>query len=148
MPLSDWRRNNWLADHKASAQEIRGLLAVADRDLADAQVEGLSADSRFSLAYNAALQSTIAALGAAGYRVMKGESQHHRAIQSLAHTIGSDPVLISKLDKFRKKRNISDYEQAGLISNQEAKEMTQVAKDLRVEVEAWLRAKHGALFGS
>ena len=56
-------------------------------------------------------------------------------IQSLAYSIKAGPVLIVQLDKFQKKRNISDYERAGEVSEQEAKEMFLLAKNLRNEVE-------------
>jgi hypothetical protein len=53
--------------------------------------------------------------------------------------------LITQLDKFRKKRNISDYERAGAVSEQEAKEMFALAENLRNEVEKWLRSNYPEL---
>ena len=52
----------------------------------------------------------------------------------------TEAFLIVRLDKFRKKRNIGEYERAGAVSDQEAKEMFLLAKDLREEVENWLRS--------
>jgi hypothetical protein len=52
---------------------------------------------------------------------------------------------MNQFDRFRKKRNIGDYETAGLISDQEAWEMLQLAEHLRDEVRAWLSVKHPAL---
>lgn len=66
-------------------------------------------------------------------------------IQSLAYTIKADARLISQLDKFRKKRNISGYERAGAVSEQEAKEMLALAENLRDEVEKWFRSNHPEL---
>jgi len=66
-------------------------------------------------------------------------------IQSLAYTIKADASLIAQLDKFRKKRNIGIYERAGVVSDQEAKEMFVLAKNLRDEVEKWLRLNHPKL---
>jgi hypothetical protein len=60
-------------------------------------------------------------------------------------TLPGAPVLIAQLDKFRKKRNIGSYERAGAISEQEAKEMFALAKNLRDEVEKWLRSNHPEL---
>jgi hypothetical protein len=145
MTLQDWQRSNWIVAHSTTSREIRGLLSVADRELGDAQVKGLSVDARFTHAYGAALQCSLAALAAAGYRVAKGVSHHHYALQSLTHTLNCEAGLIAKLDKLRKKRNISDYEQAGAISDQEAAEMVKIAKSLRTEVEAWLRENHSKL---
>jgi len=63
----------------------------------------------------------------------------------LAFTIKTDPATIKQLDKFREKRNISDYERAGLVTEQEAEEMIALAKQLRDDVEQWLRAHYPSL---
>jgi len=89
--------------------------------------------------HNAVVQTAKAALAAVGYRARK-EGQHYLLIQSLAFTINTEPAIIKQLDKFRKKRNISDYERAGLVTEQEAEEMIALAKQLRDDVEQWLRA--------
>ncbi len=57
MNLTDWERNGWLTPHLTSASEVRDLLAVVNRDLADSEAEGLSPDWRMNIAYNAALQA-------------------------------------------------------------------------------------------
>ena len=68
MSLGDWLRNGWLVEHTTSTAEIGELLAIADRDLADCRVQGLSPEWRLNIAYNAALQASTAALAACGYR--------------------------------------------------------------------------------
>lgn len=144
MSLQEWLRNGWVTEHRTSAQEITDLLLVADRDLADCRVAGLSADWRLNIAYNAALQVATAALAASGYRAVR-EQHHYRVIQSLALTIGIDAALVDQLDQFRKKRNIGGYERAGLVSDQEAQEMIALAVRLRYMVEDWLRQHYPAL---
>jgi len=145
MGLSDWLEKGWLVKHRPNRREIKELLGIADRDTADAQAEGISTDTRLSIAYNAALQLAVAALAAAGYRAGR-EAHHYRVIQSLAFTIGANTELIDQLDSFRKKRNISDYERAGAVSDQEAKEMLTLAKTLREMVTGWLKNNHPELF--
>jgi len=147
MTLQDWLRHSSLVAHQTSRDEIAGLLAVARRDLADSQVEGLSLDASFNHAYNAVLQCALAALAAGGYRIARGVSHHHYAIQSLAYTIGCDAGVIAKLEKFRKKRNISDYEQAGTVSDQEAAAMVELARELTAKTETWLRKERPELVG-
>ncbi len=142
--LQDWQKNGWLVEHRTSQKEIANLLGMADRDLAQCQAPQLSPDWQLNIAYNAALQAAIAALAATGYRASR-EAQHYRVIQSLAYTIKAEARLVTQLDKFRKKRNISDYEQAGAVSKQEAKEMFALAKHLRNEVEKWLRSNYPKL---
>ena len=141
MSLQNWLNNGWLTQHRTSLQEITALLAVADRDLLDCKTSGLSPDWQLNIAYNAALQTATAALAASGYRAVR-DAHHYRVIQSLAHTIKADASLIALFDQFRKKRNISGYDHAGMISNQEAKEMVNLASRLRQEIEEWLRENH------
>ena len=141
MHLEDWRKNGWLIEHRTSRREIQDLLTVADRDLADSHVKGLSADLRLNIAYNAALQLATAALAAEGYRAAR-ESHHYRIIQSLAKTVALDGPAVAVLDAFRKKRNLSGYERAGLISDIEAEEMAQLAEQLREMIVHWMKEKH------
>ena len=141
MSLKEWSRNRWLIEHKTNRQEINDLLSIADRDIADCQISTLSPDWRLNIAYNSALQSATAALAASGYHASR-EMHHYRVIQSLAHTIEVDNAFIALLEKFRKKRNIGEYDRAGAISVQEAIEMLNMAKALRKQVEEWLRVHH------
>ena len=145
MSLQDWLRNRWLVAHETSPQEVADLLALADRDLADARIPGLSSDAKLRLAYNAGLQAATAALAAAGFRTGRGESHHFRTIQSLAHTVGADSDLVEQFDAFRKKRNTADYERPGVASDHDAEEMIAFAQDVRRDVEAWLRTDHPSL---
>ena len=70
---------------------------------------------------------------------------HYRVIGSLAYTLGVGADLINKLDKFRKKRNISDYEIARSVSEGEAREMLRLANEVRDKVGAWLKKVHPEL---
>jgi hypothetical protein len=142
--LRDWLRNGWADKHQTSPEEIADLLAIVERDLADCQTEGLSPEWRLNIAYNASLQAAVAALAAAGFRASR-EAYHFRVIQSLAYTLQWDGQTISQLDRFRKKRNLSGYERAGMTSEQEAEEMLQLAIQLRDQVQAWLRRNYPKL---
>jgi hypothetical protein len=144
MTLSDWLDKGWLVKRRPDRRAIKELLGIADRDIADAQAKGINADTRLSIAYNAALQLAVAALAATGYRAGR-EAHHYRAIQSLAFTIGASADLVDQLDIFRKKRNISDYERAGAVSEHEAGEMLTLSKTLRETVTAWLKNNHPEL---
>lgn len=113
---------------------------MVERDLADSAAEGVSADWRMNIAYNAALRAATAALAAAGYRASR-EQHHYRVIQSLRETIGADATLVSTLEAFRKKRNVAGYERVGLVSDADADSMRVLAVDLRDRLTTWLR-KH------
>jgi hypothetical protein len=142
--LADWARNGWLVEHQTSPKEIADLLAVADRDLTDCTAKGLSDDWQLAIAYNAALQLATVALAACGYRVSR-EAHHYRTVQSLTLTLGVDAASVAQLDSFRKKRNISDYERAGIVSSKEAHEMAEFAAELRKQIQDWLASEHPEL---
>jgi hypothetical protein len=144
MSLADWERNGWLTAHRTSPNEIRDLLQVVERDLADSAADGLSADWRLNIAYNAALQAATAALPAAGYRASR-DQHHYRIIQSLRETIGADTALVNTFDTFRKKRNVTGYERVGSVSDADAASMRALALQLRDGVTAWLRKHHAHL---
>jgi len=140
--LQNWLAQGWIREHRTSPEEIASLLAVADRDLANAQIETLAAEWRLIIAYNSALRTATAALAAAGFRIYTQVSHHYYGIESLGFTIGLEARLITQFDRFRKKRNLSAYEQSGAVSEQEATEMTVLARDLRSRVQEWLTKNH------
>lgn len=144
MSLQDWLNNGWLVEHQAAPGEITALLASADKDLNNAAVTEVDPEWRLIMAYNAALRLATAALSAAGYRPTR-ESGHYRTIGSLALTVGIDQSLVNTLDAFRKKRNISQYDAAGLVSEKEAEEMKGLALDLKAEVISWLEKNYPEL---
>lgn len=144
MSLEDWASAGRLRRQPTSKNEVRNLLAIADRDLETWELSGMPADTKLGLAYNAALQAANAALRATGYRA-SGSGHHYRVIQSLTHTIGLEEESITLFDTFRKKRNISNYEMAGAVSESEAEEVYHLAKEIRVKVEGWLREKYPEL---
>jgi len=141
MSLSNWRAAGWLVEHKTTREEIRDLFAVAERDLKDSAVAGISPDTQLGLAYNAALQVCAAALAAAGYRASR-ERKHYLTLQSAAYTIGADAKLVTRLDAFRKKRNVGDYERVGSTSQKEADELREIAKNLCDRVRSWIQQSH------
>jgi hypothetical protein len=141
MTLNDWLENRWLTEHEPSREEVADLFAVVERDLEDAAIDGLSADRRLSIAYNAALQLSILALAAEGYRAER-QRVHERAIQSLRYTIGLDQSAVDTLDVIRRKRHQSNYERAGTASPSEATEVLEIAKDLNSKIREWFKEKH------
>ena len=146
MSLKAWLDKGALRAHTPSKREIGGLLALADRNLADAGIRELSAEGQFQFAYNAALAMATAALHAAGYRTNSNVPGHHAVtVGSLEHTIGVDAALVRKLDAFRRKRNRASYDAPAAVSAKETADMLALAAQLRHDAEAWIRAKHAAL---
>jgi hypothetical protein len=124
------------------------LLAAAERNLADARLQGLSTENRFDAAYKAIMQLAMVALNANananananGYRTMTSKPGHHQtAIQTLPTSVGLPQAKVIVLDALRKQRNLSDYS-GDLVSDAAAAECLSSATDLLAHVRAWLAA--------
>ncbi len=146
MSLADWRDHGFIVEHRTSRQEIHDLLALVDRDLQESETATHSPEWKLSIAYNAVIQAAKAALAATGYRIPRSNRSHHYyIIQSLRHTIRADSSLILKLEAVYKKRNVSEYERAGAVSNREAQDALDLAKTVCKRVRNWLQTEHPEL---
>jgi len=146
MTLEAWVKNGWLREYKTSRKEVRGILDLVDRDLLDAAREEISADWRFNIAYNATLQLATLVLYASGYRAGRGESNHYRVIQALPLVMGKGYTsACAYFDNCRRKRNVSEYNAVGTISETEAKDLLTSAKNFRNEVLEWLKHEYSSL---
>lgn len=144
MSLRDWAESGWLKPHTTSREEVAGLLGIVERDISDAG-QSISADWRFSIAYNAALRLCTVLLHAEGYRPERN-LQHYRTIQALGLILGPDRrVDVEYLEVCRKKRNIIEYESPGSISEADAAELVRFVVELRASVLKWLGEHHREL---
>ena len=142
MNLKQWLDNGWLRKHRTDQQEIANLFQIVDRDLKDAQEKSISPDWRFGIAYNGALKLCTILLAAKGYRPER-TLQHYRTILAMPEILGKELKEDAQyLDTCRKKRNIAEYDQIGVISETEAEELLKFAKVLRQQVLDWLKANH------
>ena len=141
MSLKQWQQNGWLKPHRATREEIAGLYAVIERDLAASSTRGLDEDWRFAIAYNAALQAA-AALKAAGYEVAKGGGAHHHTIESIRLTLGDDGTAVALLQAFRAKRGGGVYEATGVATETETRELRQLAADLFRRLKDYVKTHH------
>lgn len=114
------------------------LLAAADRNIADAQLTGLSAENSFDAAYKAIMQLSMLALHANGYRTLTSKPGHHQtAIQTLTQTVQWPAERIWPLDALRKQRNLADYS-GDLVPDSAVNACLENAIALRVHVHFWL----------
>jgi len=90
MSLDNWLKNDWLKTHKTSTQEIKGLLTIVERELADSEIGAVSADGRFTHAYRAALTLATVLLYASGYATARGQSHHQRTIEAIPEILGAE----------------------------------------------------------
>ena len=104
--LENLARIGQLKAESASEEEIAGLLRSGAVRLADAKNEGLSKESRFDLAYNAAHALSLVALRRAGYR----SESRYLVFQCTQYTLDLEPEQWRVLDQAHRKRNLAEYE--------------------------------------
>ena len=122
------------------------MRALVARDLADAQVQGLSSDRRFATAYNAALQTANMAIACAGYRVTAKTGYHKVTVEAITLAVG--PAVRAYADYFetcRRKRNVIDYTRSHVATDSEADEIVNKAREFYELVEAWIESKFPTL---
>jgi SAV_6107-like HEPN len=124
------------------------MRALVARDLADAQVQGLSADRRFATAYNAALQAANMAIACAGYRVTAKTGHHKVTVEAITLAVGA--AVSAYADYFetcRRKRNVIDYTRSQVATDTEADEIVTKAREFYDLVEARIEATFPDLKG-
>jgi hypothetical protein len=145
MSLESYERNSWIAAEPTSVDEIKGLLAIVARGIADSKVEAISLDLRFAAAFSAALSAATVALRAAGYRTKTQAGHHQKTVECLEFTIGADQKLINRMRVLSKKRNITFYDTAGNISEQDLELAQETAATLLRDVRLWLKEQYPEL---
>jgi hypothetical protein len=148
MSLEKWVEYGWLRREPTSPGEIKDLLGIVERGLADSRVEAVSTDLRFIAAFNAALSVATTALRASGHRTVTQAGHHVKTIESLELTLKSSPRVIQKFKTFNNKRNKSVYDVAGAVTDQEFESMVKLAIELRDCAIVWLQSSHPELLRS
>ncbi|MDH5683777.1 MAG: SAV_6107 family HEPN domain-containing protein [candidate division WOR-3 bacterium] len=131
-----------LKTHRTSATEIADLLKIIERDINDTRLERLSPDRRFAIAYNAALQLATILLYCKGYRAV-GAGHHFTVFQAMKEILGKEyNELADYFDSCRSKRNITDYDRAGEISETEVKELIDETLKFKAFVINWVKKNY------
>lgn len=82
MSLEKWVEYGWLRREATSPAEIKDLLGIVERSLADSKIEAVSTDLRFIAAFNAALCLATTALRASGHRTATQAGHHVKTIEN------------------------------------------------------------------
>ena len=141
MSLANLLKIGQLKLHPTDAEEIERLLIAAQRNLRDAHVTTISAETRFDAAYKAIMQSALAALMMHGYRPDTNRPGHHMTVvQSLPLTVDIEAKRVVVLDALRRQRNVADYS-GDDIDESTAEHCITEAEKLIANVISW-RAAH------
>ena len=133
--LDNLVRVRQLKAEPATNEEIAGLLRSGTARIEDAKNEGLSQESRFDLAYNAAHALSLAALRHAGYRF----ENRYVVFQCTQYTLDLAHEQWRVLDQAHRKRNLPEYEGDIDIDDQLLEALIRVADMIasRLGAERW-----------
>ena len=130
-----------LEKRATSKDEIQDLLNIVNRDLKDSEVNQVSLDWQFGIAYNAALKLANIIVRGSGYRV-KGGSHHMNTIAMIPLLLGEEKKDdCNYLDACRKKRNTVEYDCVGGATEADVKELREFVKEFREVVLVWAKDK-------
>ncbi len=111
-------------------KEFAGLVHSGQSRLKDSRLDGLSLESSFDLAYNAAHALSLAALRWHGYR----SENRYIVFQCLQHTIGAGPEVWRVLAHCHNLRNRGEYEGLLEVNERLVLDLLQAAEAVLDEV--------------
>lgn len=118
MSLTGLENDGFIKRYKASKQQIKEQLELADRDFAVAK-DTKDYDWAFSILYNAVLQTGRALIFSFNYRPT--DKEPHKSVIKFLKTIMDEKELkmLEFFDKMRVKRHQAVYDHVGIISKEE-----------------------------
>jgi len=144
--LDDLAKEGKLKKQEASLNYLNALLDAAKRNFNAAEiVRDQVEEAAFKLVYDGLLQIGRAVVLLNGYRPDDGE-QHKTTFTVAGEILGKDyQELISKIQKFRIKRNDCLYEPRGLITKSETEAIFATAREFWLKVRKYLESKNPQL---
>ena len=127
-----------LAPTKAELDNLRSIVA---RSLRDVTAAGLSADARFTMAYDAARTLSLLIGRAAGYRP-RTVGGHYNTFLVLETADPSFAALSAYFDGCRIKRNSCEYDFAGGVSDTDAEGLMKTVRQFAVDAEACIKTRY------
>jgi len=125
----------------SSKAELDNLRSNVARSLQDVGSAGLSADARFTMAYDAARTLSLMVVRAAGYRP-RTVGAHYNTFLALEVADPAFATLSAYFDGCRMKRNSCEYDFAGGISDTDAEGLLTAVRQFAAEAETWINARY------
>jgi hypothetical protein len=124
-----------------SKAELDNLRSIVRRSLKDAATPGLSADARFVFAYDAARTLSLIVVRSEGYRP-RSLGGHFNTFLALPAAEPAFAQLAAYFDACRIKRNTSEYDFAGGVSDTDAEHLLKAVRQFKTDVEIWMGTRH------
>lgn len=129
MSLSELKKRRAIREIPVDKKQIENLIVLAERDLKVAHdLLANNFDWSYSISYNSMLQVSRALMFSYGYTTT--EEEHHRATVEFVRAVmdNKEKELLEMLDRMRRKRHGVTYDEAGTVSEFEAKRAFETAK--------------------
>jgi len=136
--------NNNVTRQPATRKELGNLRSIVSRSLKDVSAPGLSADARFIMAYDAGRTLSLMIVRASGYRP-RASAGHYNTFLALETADRQFAKLSAYFDGCRIKRNASEYDFAGGVTDTDADGLLKTVQQFAIDAEAWIKAKHPTL---
>jgi len=136
--------NNNVTRQPGTRKELDNLRSIVSRSLKDINAPGLSAVARFIMAYDAARTFSLMIVRSSGYRP-KAAGGHYNTFLALETADGRFAKLSAYFDGCRIKRNASEYDFAGGVTDTDADGLLKTVQQFAIDAEAWIKAKHPTL---
>jgi hypothetical protein len=118
---------------------------MATRKIGDAHIKGLSTDSRFSIAYDAARSLSMTVVRASGYRIKEVGGAHYNTFLALKAADSEFSRIANYFDICRSKRNTVQYDRVDAVSSTETEQLVMEVIGFQQTVHSWLAKHHPQL---
>ena len=145
MSLSELLATGRLHRHSATQGETHDFMVKAQRASHDAEIDTISVDNRFVIAYHGALSAATAVVAAAGYRPA-AVGHHQTVFEAFPLIIDGMTETAEYLDACRRRRHQALYGRVGQIAQSELDELLVALADLIAHTKQWLVEEHPDLY--
>lgn len=138
MSLEEMLLRSELKREKAMPGEIERMLNAVERRLQDAGHADIHPETRLEQAYHVILGCALIGLRAHDLRLVNRPGHHVVAVESLADTLSISPGRIDYFQTLRDLRNKDLYTGRTSISDSQAAEAVEEARELVQDLRGWL----------
>jgi hypothetical protein len=136
--------SNNVTRQPATKKELDNLRSIVSRSLKDVTAPGLSSDARFIMAYDAARTLSLMIVRASGYRP-RAAGGYYNTFLALEAADTQFAKLSAYFDGCRIKRNASEYNFAGGVTDTDADGLLKTVQQFVVDADDWIKAKYPTL---
>ena len=139
MSLEKLLRDRRLVKQVWSDEDLRNLLGLAEDNLKNASVTGVSLDGVYIFAYGAAQSLAAVIVRGSGHKT-RGLGHHETLFETLGLLLPSEKEVAAYFNRCREKRNTISYKAPNQATPEQTKELVERAGAFQKVVIQWLKA--------